>query len=511
MRNAGQYIPRIGGRGVVARGGVLCLAVTLLLAGCLKMPFSSPEYHYALTGLEDDADLQERLQKIVDDQFQDESDTEDEEEAQRQEIYNERIVRRNMVKALQARGYYDAVVEYTDADMTRAGTYAVDKGEIYSISAVRIEPGDFQKHHEAITVKVGDVVLAEDVLVSQAALYQEIQKENCFYNLKVNHVAILDKATKKIEIVFKVDAGPEAKLGELKYKGLTSVQEPYLRNFSSWKKGDCFRQDRIESLRTTLLNSSLFSRAEAILPEEPDENGIVNVTIEVKERAHRTVRAGATYYTDEGPGIQLGWEHRNMFGEAEKLSARLKASSLEQSLNFDLSKPFFFTKKQTLGFTSTIRRKDTDAFEELAVGAGVNLSHRFNRHLSGNTGADLVFSRITEENGSSENYATISFPNWLTYDNRKDDLLNPHSGWYARVGIEPFYDMLGNGDPFIKAQAMASTYISLDEDNDTILALRAGVGSITGVFTRAAVVRYVASGIRKSARLKMASRSAVVV
>ena len=55
----------------------------------------------------------------------------------------------------------------------------------------------------------------------------------------------------------------------------------------------------------------------------PGDNGRVPVTIELKERAHRTVRTGLSYYTDEGLGTTFGWEHRNLFGAAEELNIDL--------------------------------------------------------------------------------------------------------------------------------------------------------------------------------------------
>ena len=51
-----------------------------------------------------------------------------------------------------------------------------------------------------------------------------------------------------------------------------------------------------------------------------DSEGQVPVTVNVTERKHRSIGVGVRYRTDEGPGGNVSWEHRNLFGQGEQVA-----------------------------------------------------------------------------------------------------------------------------------------------------------------------------------------------
>ena len=229
-----------------------------------------------------------------------------------------------------------------------------------------------------------------------------------------------------------------------------------------------------------MLATNLFARAEINLPDAPIEGNKVPIEVSLKERSLRTMRIGTSFYTDEGPGLSVGWEHRNFFGSAEKLEAQIKLSQRQQLIGLDLNKPFFLHENQSLSLNAGLNREDSDAFEELSIGSAVILNRKFNNKLKGSTGAELKLTRIDDKNTlDKENFGLLSFPNTLTFDNR-DSQLNPKSGWNIRGVAEPFLDVLGNANPFFKTRLAASTYFGFENLNDTVIALRANVGSING-------------------------------
>lgn len=463
----------------------LPVMATLLLGGCLGgiLPFSQ-KTDYQIAGVGEDEDLDSYLHKILKDRLEDELEESDDAEADlRRETYREQMIRNDLVKALQAKGYYDGEVTYQDnPDEALSGEYQVQPGPVYTIAKINVEPQEFATLLESEIVKAGAVLDAAAVLLEQQNLSRAVQKDHCYFSLSVKNAVILDKKNHTASLTYTVDAAAEGNFGPLTFTGHETVKDRYLEQLASWREGRCYRQEKVEDLRASLLETGLFVKADAILPDAPDENGLVPVEIVLQERAHRTLRAGASYYTDEGPGISLGWEHRNFFGAAEKLSASLNLSALKQSLDLDLLKPFFLRKDQSLSLNATLRRQDTDAFEEFGLDLGGNVIRKFNKRLSGSTGIGLTLTEITEDNNVQDEsalYGLVSFPNSLTFDNRNDKL-DPHRGWLLTAAVTPFIDVLGESDPFLKVQLGASTYLSFDEEDKYILALRAAYGSILG-------------------------------
>lgn len=404
-------------------------------------------------------------------------------EKARRETYREEQVRADLQQALFARGYYEGRVTYQDDPVKPlTGSYQVEAGPLYHLSSIRIEPAAYAGFADKIKLEAGDALEAGAVLEAQAGLLALAGKGTCYFGLDVGHEVRLNEKAHTGALIFHVTAGPPAVFGDVVFAGQDTVKVSYLENLIPWKRGGCYRADRVERLRTRLMESGLFSRADVRLPEAPDADGNVAIVVDLKERAHRTVRAGLSYYTDEGAGGTLGWEHRNFLGGAEKLTTALTLSQIRQSLEAELLKPYFLRKDLTLSLNTALQHQDTDAFKEVSLNLGGSLERRFNRRLTGSLGTDFTLTRIEEEDRDTSTYGLVSFPGSLTFDNR-DNKLDPHKGWAINAVARPYFDVLGESDPFLKAQVSASTYFALGTPADIVLAMRGSVGSIMGAGT----------------------------
>lgn len=456
---------------------VISLTCLILLGGCL--PFGE-HTNYRIEGVQDNESLQGYLNSILEDRLQNEIEEEEgETDFARAESYREQMIAGDLLSALKARGYYDARVRYQDEEQQIfSGVYQIRAGEQYSVSSLSVTPDDFTDKFDKSLIDEGAPLMADNVLQAQNALYKAVQKDRCYFSMDVQHQVVLDRQSHTAALTYTVKTGPEVEFGKAVFKGVTSVEDAYLQNLVPWTEGDCFRRDKIERLKTRLLESGLFSRAESRLPEAPEENSRVPVTIQLKERAHKSVKVGANYYTDTGAGVVLGWEHRNLFGQAEKLSSELKLNQIEQSLNFDFTKPYFIRDDQTLNLNAALRTENTEAYDEFALDTGAKLSRQFSRKLSGSTGVAFTLSEIKDQDGT-RTFGLFSVPTSVVYDTR-DDTLNPQKGWYLTGGVRPYFDALGESDPFTKLEAGARTYVHFSDSPDLTLALRGNAGSLVG-------------------------------
>lgn len=442
--------------------------------------------NYKIEGESDDLETRTYLQNILDERLKEKTkDLSDEDDLRaRQESYAEATIRADLQKALRAKGYYESRVRFrNDENAPFTGTYDIRFGPKFSIASIDVLPEAFKAYLPEDGVTAGNTLDAVEVLRAQASLYNNIQKGRCYYSLDVKNEVYLNQEENSGQVNYVVDAGAEGNFGSLTFKGQKSVDESYLRKLVPWDEGECFRREKLEDYKATLLQSGLFAKADVVLPETPDADGSVPVTMDLRERAHRSISAGLTYYSDEGPGAILGWEHRNLFGAGEKFGIELGISMLKQSLDFDFKKPYFIRNDQTLGLTASLRRQDTDAYEEFGIESGASLRRDFTDKLWGSTGVNLSLTEITDSNtGTKDTYGLVSLPNNISYDTR-DDTLDPHKGWNVIGEVQPFFDVLGQSDPFFKTQVIGSGYLHLADNPDLVLAGRAGVGSIWGAAT----------------------------
>lgn len=384
-------------------------------------------------------------------------------------------VRADVVKALKAKGYYGArtvsVTEGDDILMT------VETGAAYTISALRIE-GEWDVPITGIAV--GDVLDAAVVLAAQRDLAQRIMRDRCVYNLDVSHRVLLNHDTGSAALRFIVKGARDVVFGDTTFEGGASLDRDYLERFVQYEAGACWDSRKVEATKAALIGTGLIREVDVTLSDKPPKDGRVPLHFVVHESAPRTVRLGAQYSTSEGAGLSAGWEHRNIGGAGESLSFNTKLSALRQSLGVTYDVPYFYADTQSLTLSSEIRRQDTEAYDETTLDAGVHLKRTLSEHWRGSVGGSLSLTRITDEDGVAETYGLVSVPLSFSYDSR-DSVLDPHKGHSLVFKAEPFFDVLGQADPFYKARMTGTTYFDLGRSRfDPVLALRGSLGSIIG-------------------------------
>ena len=380
------------------------------------------------------------------------------------------------VKALNAKGYYDPTVTQERGEPTRL---SITPGEVYTISAIHIDGYDGA---EVTGIGAGDVLDAAKVLAAQKAVREEINAETCYYDLDVRNAVRLDHEARTADVAFVVEHGAPATFGPVRFRGAPGIDQLYLQRFIGFEEGGCWNRGKIERTQAALIATGLLSSASPLLPEAPPDGGGVPAVFDLQERSPRSGGLGLSYYTDEGVGLSASWEHRNLFGSAEKLSTELKLSLLIQSLSVDFTKPYFLREDQKLLLNADLTREDSDAYEELSLNVGAALQRQITDELSASLGAALEGTRLVEEDGTNY-YGLVSTPASATFDNR-DDPLDPHEGVNITLKGEPFFDLLGEADPFVKTSLRASTYFDLAAEPDLVLALRGRLGGIGGAGNR---------------------------
>ncbi len=471
---------------------LLCIVlVSLMLSSCTveslkfwEKQTTSVAIPFQLTGFDDEQDqLEGYIEATIEERLVMEPLPEGEALDPKLVLYHAHGLESDVLKAMHAKGYYNAGLDISFDDSESESPQAlfyVTPGSRTTITAVSITPPRYQDEIKEIDLKAGEPLEAKQVLMAQAKIYKTLQEESCAYDLNVTHQVVLNAAMTSAEVIFKITQGKPANFGPLTYTGNESVEKSYLNKLANWEEGGCFQQKQLNTLRSNLLSSKLFSRADPVMPEGAATLDTIPVSIALKERPHRTLKAGISYYTDEELGLSLGWEHRNFFGEGEKVNADLDFSMLEQSLEATFNKPYFLREDQTLSLGTSLKREDTYAYNSHALESGFSIQRSVTDYFSVQAGADIELAHIKEDNGDSNDYALLSPSAALTYDTR-DDQLDPHKGVLLNLSAVPTFDLMGTSDPYVTTKASAQSYYEAHER--VVLAGRFKLGTIVGAST----------------------------
>jgi translocation and assembly module TamA len=387
-------------------------------------------------------------------------------------------------KALEAKGYYDAVIDQ-DAQLDKAPpvlSYQITPGSRYRINKVSfIWPGKPVKvfAQKDLQIKEKDYVDAGQIQEDALFLFKKLDAETCFLHLDITPVLELDNRKHTAVLTYRVTHGAQANFGKPVIKGNVRVKDKVILRSISWKQGECFKQSKIDTTQTRLVQSQLLSSAKVTPMEKPDQKGEVPIIIEVKERVARTITSGLQYTTDKGYGANIGWEHRNFFGGAERLNVDLALAQMEQSINGRLRVPAFLHDSQTLALNAGLKRQDTDAYVTNSMTSGATLERRWTKAINSGVGVAYTLTQTEDALGDKYQYGLLSFPSFLDYDTR-DNTMDTRRGVLANLNVTPYTETFGDGGQFVKTQMNLQGYISSDAVLKPTLAMKLTLGSILG-------------------------------
>lgn len=409
-----------------------------------------------------------------------------------------------LLKVLHSAGYYAAEADFV-LDGERQPpliTFRVKSGGVFRLESVEYRPGEegdpalLQKlpAPEALGLHRGDPSVATVILEAEKRLVEAMKREGYPFARVDQRRVVADHATHTARVTFHLAPGPLARFGPTHIEGLQKVKERYVRGKLPWKQGDVFNAARITEAETALTKTKLFGLVRITPGESLDSDGELPVTMELRERKHRSVKVGASYKTDEGAGGKFAWEHRNLFQEGEKLQVELTASAITFALDASFAKEAFLHPNQTLLAAVKLADEDTDAFKSRSLETAASVERRLGKILKIGLRPGFRWSRV-EQLGDPEEYGLLSIPPYAEWD-WSDDLLDPTRGGRLKVQLAPYWDVMGADLAFAKNSLITSHYFRLVESPLTVFAVRAALGT-TAFSTGGALpadLRYYAGG-----------------
>ncbi|ABS62007.1 surface antigen (D15) [Parvibaculum lavamentivorans DS-1] len=275
------------------------------------------------------------------------------------------------------------------------------------------------------------------------------------------------------DVTLYMTAGERYRFGPVLVTNEGRTDPDYVRQLTTFEGGEVYDRSEVDKTTEALRDTGLFSGI-SISSAEP-EDGTLPQRIELTERAPRTVRLGARWSSSEGPGVRGSWEHRNLFGRAERLTLGLTIAQILQAATADFRKPDFLRPDQSLLASFEIAHEESDAYDENRVKTGVSLERVLSERWTGTAGVTFQVTETEDSNGRIT-YQLFGVPVTLRYDS-SNDLLNPTEGIRATLGATPYFGSSdGRPTTFTKLEASGATYLSLADE--LVLALRGRYGLI---------------------------------
>ena len=160
------------------------------------------------------------------------------------------------------------------------------------------------------------------------------------------------------------------------------MAEDFIRNQVAWKEGQAYNAALVDETRKKLADTGLFSSLNVEPTGKLDAGGGMPLAINVKERKPRTIKAGVSYSTDEGPGVQASWTNVNVFNHAERLQLNLTISNISDAFESIYTIPDFVLPDQSLKLRGRVGYDTTNAYTSRSALVESTLGYQFSKLLT---------------------------------------------------------------------------------------------------------------------------------
>ncbi|GAU80436.1 hypothetical protein assembly factor YaeT precursor [Bosea sp. BIWAKO-01] len=387
-------------------------------------------------------------------------------------------------------------------------TVRVATGPLFSLRNVEVVEqgkgggGAIADPYKVARLKSGDPATSAALRSAQSSLVDYLRNQSRPLARVVALRPVVDHAAKIMDVTYVVEPGPVAGFGDVGIEGTVDVPPHVVRSFIYLEPGDPYSPKALADTRKSIASIPAIGSARIREADRLDVNGNLPIFVDITERPKRLIGFSARYSTIDGPAVRTYWEHRNLFGGAERLrlegdlflAPRIDGTKIQSFGDFEQSDiggrfAFSFMKPALNGTRydllvdgfATRERVGTNRYGGYTAryaNATTSIRRRFSDTFSVQAGLEVERGQTSDVLGQIT-YTLVGIPLSVRYDST-DSLLDPTRGVRLTASVAPYPTFLGSTVGIVQAKAAISSYYALDEDARYVLAGRIGLGSLAG-------------------------------
>jgi outer membrane protein insertion porin family len=357
-----------------------------------------------------------------------------------------------------------AITEGSKPDLLDV-TFTIVEGPRTFVASRRIEGAAHLTTAEIdalVSVKDGEPFNRSAVRQDVAALITQ------YWNTGWREASVQDSFTlsedrTKADVVYRVDEGMRSFFGKTIVRGNAVTHSDRILRQVSWKEGQPFSEEKIAETQRNLARTGVFRSIEVRpKPPEPDDPER-NIAIDLTEARRLALLYGVGYQYAQGasqpsdPFATVGVSYRNLFGSMRSASLEVQYAPVSKRgyIVANFLEPYLFNTDVPLTFATFASREpiqDIDInrlgvfFESVRLFGHMRIGVRYSyQQIAPNNPQDLSTLQLEKFPKSDQPIKQSAIGPSLLYD-RRDDVLDPHEGYYWTVAG-------GYAFPFLSADA----------------------------------------------------------
>ena len=410
-------------------------------------------------------------------------------------IYDKELLRKYYL----AQGYADFRVVSAVAELTpdRDGfivTFTLDEGQRYRFGKVDVDIKLRGLSREDVlpllTTQSGDWYNADAVEKSISLLTDEAGNRGYAF-VDVKPQITRHREARTIDVTYDVEEGPRVYVERIDIVGNVRTLDKVIRREFRLVEGDAFNTNKLKRSKERIKSLGFFKKVEVTnKPGSAPDKTVV--TVEVEEQSTGDLSFGLGFSTSDGPLIDASIGEKNFLGRGEDMRIGGVVSFNSQQIDLSFTDPYFLDRNIAAGFdlfevktspTANFFSGITPAYQQFSYGGSVRAGYQISENLRQTWKYTVRSDDITDIQPNTSlfialqagTHLTSSVGQVLLYD-RRDDRLNPTSGYFASLGTD--FAGVGFGVEYVRNKISAGYYYSLWPE--WVLSLTGEAGDIFG-------------------------------
>jgi outer membrane protein insertion porin family len=412
----------------------------------------------------------------------------------------------------QQRGYLDAQVgrriDLAPNQKDATVVFLVEEGQQYIVDNVRIEGNEIFPPAQIelnMTLRRGDVYSLDKLRASQNAL-RDLYGKLGYLDTEIQINRLFHERDPKVDLVVRISEGQPSTVGTITVRGNELTKSKViLRQLRGMDPGRRYDRTGVETTRTRLNESSLFSEGTVTILDGPQDTRIRDALVEVKETNTGSIMFGAGISSDAGVvgAIDLTQKNFDITDFPEDLSELLTGRAFRGAGQYfglslqpgnetsryaiDFREPYAFETDYFFDSSAFFFSREREDWDEARLGAAFGVGQRFGDVWSGSVRVRANSVDITDIDDAApvdvfavEGASLVTGLGLVATRNTTDSRLFPTRGSYLELGLERVGALGGDFD-FTRAKAEFRKFWTVDEDffgRRTVVSWRGEIGYI---------------------------------
>ena len=388
----------------------------------------------------------------------------------------------------QNHGFIDALVgdpEVEKKDEWLYVTFNITEGDRYKVGVIDIT-GELI---EEKSVLQGMTMIGEEKYFNRQVLRDDVLKISDYYASKGYAFAEVDPQVtknseeKRVDLNIHISKGDLVHINRIIIKGNTKTRDKVIRRAMEVDEESIYDATALKKSTERLQQLDFFEDVN-ITPEPTEEDNLMDVIVELKEKSTGTFSIGAGYSSVDGLMFMSDITQHNFLGRGQAVSLQANIGGKNTHYNLSFTEPHLNDSKLSFGFDVYHWTRDYDDYDKESLGTAIRLGYPIWEKWTVWGSWAYDDSELSNVSPNASHYITDSMDINITHSvtlgisrDSRNRRYSPSEGALHSLSAKKAGSILGGDSAFTKYEGSTSWYFPYRWD--TVFHIRGAAGYIT--------------------------------